>query len=50
VFGVLTTDDLEQAQARAGGAEGNKGCEAARTAVEMVALLKRLPSPVKQGD
>jgi 6,7-dimethyl-8-ribityllumazine synthase len=50
VFGVLTTDDLEQAQVRAGGAEGNKGCEAARTAVEMVALLQRLPSPVKQGD
>ncbi len=43
VFGVLTTDDLEQAMARAGGSVGNKGAEAARTAVEMVDLLRRLP-------
>ncbi len=50
VFGVLTTDDLDQALARSGGAEGNKGCEAARTAIEMVALLQRLPSPARQGD
>ncbi len=41
-FGVLTTDDLAQAQARAGGAEGNKGQEAAVTAIEMVDLLRRL--------
>jgi 6,7-dimethyl-8-ribityllumazine synthase len=41
-FGVLTTDDLDQALARAGGAEGNKGAEAAATAVEMVALLRKL--------
>src|SRR5919109_1673365 len=34
-FGVLTTDDRDQAFARAGGAEGNKGAEAAATAVEM---------------
>ncbi len=44
VFGVLTTDDLDQALARAGGEEGNKGAEAARTAVEMVDLLRRLPT------
>lgn len=43
VFGVLTTDDDEQALSRAGGCEGNKGTEAARTAVEMVALLRTLP-------
>ncbi|MBV8952287.1 MAG: 6,7-dimethyl-8-ribityllumazine synthase [Actinobacteria bacterium] len=49
-FGVLTTDDLDQALARSGGAEGNKGCEAARTAIEMVALLQRLSSPATQGD
>jgi 6,7-dimethyl-8-ribityllumazine synthase len=49
-FGVLTTDDLEQALARCGGAEGNKGCEAAHTAIEMAALLARLPSPVKRGE
>ena len=44
VFGVLTTDDLEQALARAGGAEGNKGDEAAATAVEMVAARSRRAS------
>jgi 6,7-dimethyl-8-ribityllumazine synthase len=41
-FGVLTTDDLDQALARAGGTEGNKGAESAATAVEMVDLLRRL--------
>jgi len=41
-FGVLTTDDQEQALARAGGTEGNKGAEAAATAVEMADLLRRL--------
>ena len=34
-FGVLTTDNREQAEARAGGAVGNKGFDAAMTAVEM---------------
>jgi 6,7-dimethyl-8-ribityllumazine synthase len=42
VFGVLTTDDLEQAHARVGGAAGHKGEEAARAAVEMVTLLRQL--------
>jgi len=41
-FGVLTTDDVDQALARAGGAEGNKGVEAARVAIEMANLLPRL--------
>jgi len=41
-FGVLTTDDRDQAFARAGGVEGNKGAEAAATAVEMVDLLRQL--------
>jgi 6,7-dimethyl-8-ribityllumazine synthase len=41
-FGVLTTDDREQAFARAGGGEGDKGAEAAATAVEMVDLLRQL--------
>jgi 6,7-dimethyl-8-ribityllumazine synthase len=51
IFGVLTTDDLDQAMARAGGAEGNKGAEAARTAVEMVDLLRVLPSvPDPESD
>lgn len=39
-FGVLTTDDFEQAQARAGGAEGNKGYDAAQSVMQM-ALLRR---------
>ncbi|MDE2070805.1 MAG: 6,7-dimethyl-8-ribityllumazine synthase [Gammaproteobacteria bacterium] len=41
-FGVLTCDTLEQAQARAGGAAGNKGADAARAAIEMAGLLQRL--------
>jgi len=35
-FGVLTTDTAEQAEARAGGDRGNKGLDAAMTAIEMV--------------
>jgi 6,7-dimethyl-8-ribityllumazine synthase len=45
-FGVLTTDDRDQAFARAGGAEGNKGAEAAATAVEMVDLLRQLEKEI----
>jgi 6,7-dimethyl-8-ribityllumazine synthase len=41
-FGVLTTDNDEQAQARAGGAMGNKGHEAAMSALEMADLFDRL--------
>lgn len=39
-FGVLTTDTVDQALARAGGAVGNKGYEAAVTALEMVRVLR----------
>jgi 6,7-dimethyl-8-ribityllumazine synthase len=42
IFGVLTCDTLEQAVNRAGGKAGNKGFEAAVTAVEMVNLLRKL--------
>lgn len=38
IFGVLTTDNLQQALDRAGGKHGNKGDEAALTAIKMVAL------------
>lgn len=38
-FGVLTTDDHRQAAARAGGAAGNKGSEAAMAALEMATLF-----------
>ena len=41
-FGVLTTDDLEQAMDRAGGKSGNKGTEAAETAIEMANLLRQM--------
>ncbi|MGH8279374.1 MAG: 6,7-dimethyl-8-ribityllumazine synthase [Gammaproteobacteria bacterium] len=40
-FGVLTCDTLAQAEARAGGAAGNKGADAARAAVEMANLLRQ---------
>lgn len=43
IFEVLATDDLAQAQERAGGAHGNKGWEAAESALEMTDLLASLP-------
>ncbi len=42
VFGVLTTDDEAQAFDRAGGAHGNKGRDAALTAVEMALFDRKL--------
>ncbi len=42
VFGVLTTDTLEQALERAGGRHGNKGWDAALAAIEMVDVFNRL--------
>ncbi len=44
-FGVLTTDDLDSALARAGGSEGNKGAEAALAAIEMARLVRALEKP-----
>lgn len=47
-FGVITSDNLEQAQARAGGAVGNKGREAMLAAIEMATLhtmIDGLPDP-----
>ncbi len=41
-FGVLTTDNIEQAVERAGTKSGNKGFEAAVTAIEMVNLFKAM--------
>lgn len=41
-FGVLTTENEEQALARAGGAHGNKGQEAAQVVIEMMGLLQEL--------
>ncbi len=41
-FGVLTVDTIEQAIERSGTKAGNKGAEAAESAIEMVSLLKNL--------
>ena len=43
IFGILTCDTLEQAINRAGAKAGNKGFEAAATAIEMVNLMRQLP-------
>ena len=42
IFGVLTTDDEQQALERAGGPHGNKGADAALAALEMADLFDRL--------
>lgn len=44
IFGVLTTDTIEQAVERAGTKAGNKGSEAAISAIEMIDLLKNIGS------
>lgn len=41
-FGLLTTDDWEQAMDRAGGSHGNKGSEAAEALVETITVLRHL--------
>ena len=46
-FGVLTTDTFDQALDRAGGKHGNKGWDAAMTALEMASLLEALPKREK---
>jgi 6,7-dimethyl-8-ribityllumazine synthase len=43
IFGVLTTNTLEQAMDRAGGAHGNKGWDAALAGMEMASVLEHLP-------
>lgn len=42
IFGVLTCNTTEEAQARAGGKAGNKGSDAALSAIEMISLYQRL--------
>ncbi len=49
IFGVLTPQNMEQAQDRAGGKHGNKGDEAAITAIKMVALKKSFSRKQKIG-
>ncbi len=48
IFGVLTPNDMQQAIDRAGGIHGNKGDEAAVTAIKMAALRKSLAEPEKK--
>lgn len=42
IFGVLTTDSIEQAVERAGSKGGNKGFDAAMTAIEMISLVNQI--------
>ncbi len=48
VFEVLATESIADAEARAGGAHGNKGWEAAESALEMADLLDRLPGGTRR--
>lgn len=47
IFGVLTPNSMEQAEDRAGGTYGNKGVEAAVTALKMIAVKEQLKSSSK---
>ncbi len=49
-FGLLTTDTDAQAEARAGGAHGNKGWDAALAALEMVDLFSRFDAATDQPE
>ncbi|MEX0651379.1 MAG: 6,7-dimethyl-8-ribityllumazine synthase [Actinomycetota bacterium] len=49
IFEVLATDDLAQAEERAGGAHGNKGWEAAEAALETASLMDQLPGDRGSG-
>jgi 6,7-dimethyl-8-ribityllumazine synthase len=48
IFGLLTPNTLEQAQDRAGGKHGNKGVEAAVTAIRMIETKKQIEKPKKK--
>jgi 6,7-dimethyl-8-ribityllumazine synthase len=48
MFGVLTTDDSAQAEARAGGKAGNKGADAALAAIETLRVLRSLRDATAQ--
>lgn len=49
-FGVLTTENEEQALDRAGGAHGNKGAEAAQVVMEMIGLTQEIPAALKTAQ
>ncbi len=48
VYGVVTTENIEQAIERSGSKAGNRGASAATTAIEMANLLKLIPSTAKK--
>lgn len=48
IFGVLTPNSMEQALDRAGGSYGNKGVEAAITAIKMATLKSQMKTPAKK--
>ncbi len=50
IFGVITTENIEQAIERAGTKAGNKGFEAAVSAVEMADLMQKLRERSPEGD
>jgi 6,7-dimethyl-8-ribityllumazine synthase len=50
IFGVLTTDTIEQALERAGTKAGNKGFDAALSAIEMTNLFRGLDVPARKRD
>ena len=50
VFGVITTETIEQAIERAGTKAGNKGFEAATTAIEMASLIERLEGRAEPAE
>ena len=49
VFGVLTTDTLEQAQQRSGGKAGNKGAEVANALLDVISVHEQLNNNVRQS-
>jgi 6,7-dimethyl-8-ribityllumazine synthase len=49
IFGILTPNDMQQAIDRAGGQHGNKGVEAAHTAIKMVHLAKEIKNAEKKS-
>jgi 6,7-dimethyl-8-ribityllumazine synthase len=49
IYGVITADSIEQAVERAGTKAGNRGSDAARSAIEMANLLKSLPKSGNKG-
>ncbi len=49
IFGIITADTLEQAIERAGTKSGNKGFDAAMSAIEMADLFRKINGPVKKN-